>query len=312
MFLLLASALTSGKLSAGTVHYYYTDPQGNVLAEADAQGNITARYDYRPYGSPAMAQQPDGPGYIGHVNDLDTGLVYMQARYYDPEAGRFLSVDPKQRRTADAFGFSRYAYANNSPTNNVDPNGKDCTTSNRVTTCFTAAYRVSFPAQPGFKDFTTASTNYHFYSVPVDTPGMSKEQIQNYLSRNPTPGFSNGASPQGTRNDATPVIGNYLTNNLSPVMSFSLTNQVDGQPVVVNVTQANHPLASGVVVREATQAKDGTTSIQSWGEGASSLQAPGTITGEILDNVWKSQGPPSPPSPTGCAQGGGMNNVCSK
>jgi uncharacterized protein RhaS with RHS repeats len=36
---------------AGTRHYYYTDPQGNVLAKADQAGNIIARYDYTPYGS---------------------------------------------------------------------------------------------------------------------------------------------------------------------------------------------------------------------------------------------------------------------
>lgn len=40
--------LVSGGLYAGTVHYYYTDQNGNVLAKADAQGNIVARYDYKP------------------------------------------------------------------------------------------------------------------------------------------------------------------------------------------------------------------------------------------------------------------------
>jgi RHS repeat-associated protein len=80
---------------AGTVTYVYTDPQGTPLAEADAQGNITARFDYASYGSVAMGAAPNGPGYTGHVNDPDTGLVYMQARYYDPVTARFLSVDPK-------------------------------------------------------------------------------------------------------------------------------------------------------------------------------------------------------------------------
>ena len=35
-----------------------------------------------------------GIGFTGHVNDPDTGFVYMQQHYYDPYAGRFLSVDP--------------------------------------------------------------------------------------------------------------------------------------------------------------------------------------------------------------------------
>jgi|GEM_PF-5369945 len=73
---------------AGTRHYYYTDSQGTVLAKADAQGNIIATFDYAPYGSVAMGAVPNGPGYTGHVNDPDTGFVYMQARYYDPVTAR--------------------------------------------------------------------------------------------------------------------------------------------------------------------------------------------------------------------------------
>lgn len=114
---------------AGTVHYYYTDPQGNVLAKADAQGNIIARYDYKPYGSSvaSLGVPPDGPGYTGHVNDPDTGLVYMQARYYDPETGRFLSVDPNTPTAANTFNFNRYEYANNNPVVNIDPDGRQGT-----------------------------------------------------------------------------------------------------------------------------------------------------------------------------------------
>ncbi len=306
----IACGLCCVPLHAEKVTYVYTDTQGNVLAETDAQGIITGRYDYHPYGSSALSQHPDGPAYTGHVNDVDTGLVYMQARYYDPEIGLFLSVDPKQGKAGDLFGFSRYVYANNNPVNNVDPDGRDCTTSNHVTTCFTAVYRVSFAAQPGFKDFTTASPNYHFYSVPVQTPGMTKAQDTSYLVKNPTPGFPNAATPQGTQNDATPLIGNLSPISISPVTSFQLTNQLDGQPVVVNVTGKGHPLASGIVVREATQASDGATSIQSWGEGTSSKQTPGTKEGDAINGVWNYQGPPSAPNPTGC--GSGMMNACSR
>jgi RHS repeat-associated protein len=111
---------------AGTVTYVYTDPQGTPLAEADASGNITARFDYAPYGTAvaSMSPAPNGPGYTGHVNDPDTGLVYMQARYYDPGTGRFLSVDPVEPSAGNPFNFSRYAYANNNPVSNTDPTGQ--------------------------------------------------------------------------------------------------------------------------------------------------------------------------------------------
>lgn len=113
--------------TTGTVTYVYTDPQGTPLAEADARGNITAAFDYMPYGTTALGTPPNGPGYTGHVNDPETNLVYMQARYYDPAIGRFLSVDPTLPSEANLFNFGRYGYANNNPVLNIDPNGKQST-----------------------------------------------------------------------------------------------------------------------------------------------------------------------------------------
>ena len=111
-------------VKANTVTYVYTDPQGTPLAEADVNGNITATFDYTPYGGQALGTAPNGPGYTGHVNDPDTGLVYMQARYYDPATGRFLSVDPVAPAGGNAFNFSRYAYASNNPVTHTDPDGR--------------------------------------------------------------------------------------------------------------------------------------------------------------------------------------------
>jgi RHS repeat-associated protein len=119
---LLTTAWTSAH--AGTVTYYYTDPQGTPLAEADAQGNIIATFDYRPYGSQALGTPPKGPGYTGHVNDPDTGLVYMKARYYDPISGRFVSADPVKPNAGNVNNLNRYAYANNNLVMNIDPDGR--------------------------------------------------------------------------------------------------------------------------------------------------------------------------------------------
>jgi len=112
---------------ASTVTYVYTDPQGTPLAEADAEGNITARFDYTPYGQPvtSVGAAPNGPGYTGHVNDPDTGFVYMQQRYYDPLSGRFLSVDPVTAYdNSDIRFFNRYAYAFDNPYAFKDPDGR--------------------------------------------------------------------------------------------------------------------------------------------------------------------------------------------
>jgi RHS repeat-associated protein len=120
-----ACLLMCGVVHADQVTYVYTDPQGTPLAEADEHGNITKTFDYRPYGEQAAGQPPNGPGYTGHVNDPDTGLVYMQARYYDPATMRFSSVDPVAPMSGDAYGFNRYAYARNNPISNIDPDGRE-------------------------------------------------------------------------------------------------------------------------------------------------------------------------------------------
>jgi len=106
-----------------TVTYVYTDPQGTPLVKADAQGMILATYDYTPYGTLALGTAPDGPGYTGHVNDRETGLVYMQARYYQP-IGRFLSPDPVGPAAGNVYSFNMYAYASNNPVIRVDPDGR--------------------------------------------------------------------------------------------------------------------------------------------------------------------------------------------
>jgi RHS repeat-associated protein len=147
---------------AGTVTYVYTDPQGTPLAEADANGNITARFEYTPYGVsvPSMGAAPNGVGYTGHVNDSDTGLVYMQARYYDAEVGRFLSVDPVGPSPGDGFTFNRYAYVNNNPLLRIDPTGKSgqlfWTAPNRVT--YTVPYIVGL-SNGARMPMTTAQIN---------------------------------------------------------------------------------------------------------------------------------------------------------
>lgn len=127
LILLLALFCSITGAHSSTVTYIYTNPQGTTLAEADANGNVVATFEYSPYGSLTLGSPANGPGYTGHVNDPDTGLVYMQARYYDPAIGRFLSVDPIAPKPGDAFSFNRHAYVNNNPIGNIDPDGRSVT-----------------------------------------------------------------------------------------------------------------------------------------------------------------------------------------
>lgn len=130
---LLFSCSTAAAAQMKKVTYFYSDPQGNVVAEADEQGNVTRSRDYTPYGGAAIGSFEDGPAYTGHFDDYESGFIYMQARYQDPTIGRFSTKDPVAPVAGNVFSFNRYSYANNNPSTNVDPDGRTVVCS--VNTC---------------------------------------------------------------------------------------------------------------------------------------------------------------------------------
>lgn len=69
----------------------------------------------------------------GQEYDAETGLYHMGARYYDPDAGRFLSEDPD----GVIGGLNLYAYAAGNPILNRDPNGEAPYYCTRVATDWT-------------------------------------------------------------------------------------------------------------------------------------------------------------------------------
>jgi uncharacterized protein RhaS with RHS repeats len=76
-----------------------------------------------------------------------------------PAEARFLQADP----VGVEAGPHLYAYAQNDPLNWTDPQGLDCVSAGGTTSCTTSAYAVSFQTPRGWQDFTSNSTNYHFY-----------------------------------------------------------------------------------------------------------------------------------------------------
>lgn len=61
----------------------------------------------------------------GHEFEEDSSLFYMQARWYDPVSGQFLSVDPAKQDVAQNPGsLNPYVYFNNNPIANIDPDGR--------------------------------------------------------------------------------------------------------------------------------------------------------------------------------------------
>lgn len=128
--LYLGDKLLAEVNSTSGVSYLHADALGSPVAKSSTGGGLVYRTRYEPYGATAAGTNPLGIGFTGHVNDGDTGLVYMQQRYYDPIAGRFLSVDPVTTDANTGAMFNRYDYAMNNPYRYTDPDGQACTGSN--------------------------------------------------------------------------------------------------------------------------------------------------------------------------------------
>jgi RHS repeat-associated protein len=110
--------------SAAGTQYDHTDGLGTPVVWTSPARGILNRSRFEPYGYIAQGASAT-TGFTGHVQDIDTGLTYMQQRYYDPVAGRFLSVDPLVADTNTGSSFNRFGYANNNPFKFVDPDGRD-------------------------------------------------------------------------------------------------------------------------------------------------------------------------------------------
>jgi RHS repeat-associated protein len=73
--------------------------------------------------SPPPNAASERQGFIGERHDDLTGLLYLNARYYDPVVARFLSADTLDPNVP-GVGTNRYAYSSNDPVNRSDRNGQ--------------------------------------------------------------------------------------------------------------------------------------------------------------------------------------------
>ncbi len=103
------------------------DHLSSIRLMTDTTGTQIAENRYRPYGERTDVQLAvntprESRGWIGERDDPETGLTYLNTRYYDPALGRFITpdwFDPTDR----GVGTNRYAYGMNNPIMLKDPSG---------------------------------------------------------------------------------------------------------------------------------------------------------------------------------------------
>ncbi len=119
--------------------------QGDIQSVYDSFGNQVLTYTYDAWGnvnatvnsdslqgavSASMAAEFIPITYRGYMYDFNTGLYYLQSRYYNPTYGRFLNADTTEILEATQgtpLGANLFAYCNNNPVNMVDYGGRSAT-----------------------------------------------------------------------------------------------------------------------------------------------------------------------------------------
>ncbi|QAA33761.1 RHS repeat-associated core domain-containing protein [Clostridium manihotivorum] len=119
----------------GSEYYYIRNAQGDIIGLIDNTGTQVVSYTYDTWGkiisttgilgSTVGAKNPYR--YRGYRYDTETGLYYLQSRYYNPDWGRVINADDTDQlnnTNEDLLDYSMFAYCNNNPVNKIDSDGR--------------------------------------------------------------------------------------------------------------------------------------------------------------------------------------------
>jgi len=104
----------------GTTYYWYhNDHQGTPQKMTDTAGTVVWSAKYDSFGRATIDTETitNNLRFPGQYYDAETGLHYNWNRYYDPETGRYMRVDPVGE------GLNLYLYVQNNPLKYIDPEG---------------------------------------------------------------------------------------------------------------------------------------------------------------------------------------------
>ena len=161
-------------------YYFEKNLQGDIIAIYTEAGTKIGSYTYDAWGNCTVSTESGTTTiqkqivrtlnpfrYRGYYYDYDTGLYYLQSRYYVPQWGRFLNADGYVSTGTGLLGYNMYAYCDNNPVMSADYGGEK-TTSFGFTLSFGfagAGYTISIFLSADENDDLALQWSY---SVPKD------------------------------------------------------------------------------------------------------------------------------------------------
>jgi RHS repeat-associated protein len=118
----------------GADYVYLKNLQGDVVGIVNTSGAIVAEYAYDAWGNLTSTTGNNAIAdanpfrYRGYYFDSETGLYYLQSRYYDAEVGRFINADDPEYLEGltaidERLGVNLFVYCGNNPVNKEDGSG---------------------------------------------------------------------------------------------------------------------------------------------------------------------------------------------
>ena len=133
-------------------YLYRKNLQGDVIGVYDESGTLLVSYTYDAWGNQTVTYSNGGAStaarynpfrYRGYFYDTETGLYYLNSRYYDPETGRFINADAYISTGQGLTGNNMFAYCGNDPINRKDLNGQGWITALIITAVVIVVATVS-------------------------------------------------------------------------------------------------------------------------------------------------------------------------
>ncbi len=115
-----------GEEQPGGWAYHLSDALGSVRQLADGSAQVTLAQGYMPYGERlwSVGNGSSAYGYTGEDWNVTTQLLFLRARYMQPELGMFLSRDPWSGDDLRLGSMHGWNYVEGNPVNRTDPSGK--------------------------------------------------------------------------------------------------------------------------------------------------------------------------------------------